>query len=179
SIIAQCAIYMAIMDYPEWDVAALIAGGGVRFYRIKRDLDLEKSIISRLKTFWFDHVLKGIPPAPKSVQDVELIYRNGDLGTIECKPQIYQAYLNVIEARQECAKAKEKKELNEFVIKEYMADHGTLVDFTDNELVTWFKDDDREVFDECAFKKAEPGLYNKYLKTRTGSRRFLLKNLKN
>ena len=177
SIIAQCAIYMAIMDYSRWDVAALVAGGGVRFYQINRDLDLERSIINRLKTFWFDHVKKGIPPAPKSVKDVELIYSNGDLGKIECKPQIYQAYLDILKAKRNCAKANEAKEVNEMIIKEYMADHGSLVDFTDKILVTWFKDNDNDKFDKKAFEKAEPELYKKYSKSKVGGRRFLVKKV--
>ena len=178
SIICQCVLYMAIFDYPQWDVAALIAGGGVRFYQVYRDLDLEKIVIDKLKKFWFENVKKRIPPEPKSVEDVELIYSSGDQGSIESNPKIYKAYLELLKARKKCAEATEEKKKSELIIKKYMSDYGLLVDFNDKEMVTWFKDTDSEKFDNDSFMENEPDMYKKYLVPKIGCRRFLPKKFK-
>lgn len=176
SIICQCVLYMAIFDYPQWDVAALIAGGGVRFYQIYRDIDLEKVVIEQLKTFWFHHVGNRIPPEPKNIDDVNVIYTNGDHDPIEATPEIYKAYLDLLKSKKKFSKVKKEKERNEFIIKEFMRDHGALLDIGDNELITWFRCKDSEVFDEKCFKLENPDLYKKYLITKNGTRRFLVKD---
>jgi putative phage-type endonuclease len=175
SIICQCVLYMSIFDYDQWDVAALVAGGGVKFYHIYRDLELEEVVLNKLQYFWFENVKKSIPPEPKTVEDVERIYSTGDHGTIESKPAIFKIYLELKKYRTECAEIEKKKKECEFAIKKYMLDHNTMIGISGNLLVTWNKDPDKEVFDKERFKQDEPELYKKYLTTKTGSRRFLIK----
>jgi len=177
SIICQCVLYMAIFDYDQWDVAALIAGGGVRFYQIKRDLELEKIVIEKLKHFWFENVQKRIPPDPKTIDEVDILYTSGNLDPIESTPDIYQKYLERLKVNQKLAKT--KKELGEidFELKYFIGDHAELVNFNDDVLISWYKDKDSEKFDTNSFKTDHPRLYKKYMVPKISCRRFLPKTL--
>ena len=178
SIIAQCVLYMAIFEYDQWDVAALIAGGGVKFYQIKRDLELEKTVFEKLKYFWFENVKKRVPPDPKTIDDANIIYDAGNLDPIESTPDIYKKYLKRFEAKKKFAKAKTELDSIDFELKKFIGDHSELTSFTDDKLITWYKDADSEKFDTALFKIDHQELYQEYLIPKIGCRRFLPKNLK-
>ncbi|UCE66676.1 MAG: hypothetical protein JSU85_01265, partial [Candidatus Zixiibacteriota bacterium] len=178
SIIAQCAMYMSIINCGRWDVAALIGGFGLKFYQIYRNLELEEVIIEKLKTFWFDHVKKGVPPESKTLDDVDMLYRYGDLDTIESIPEIYACYKELLEIVKQCKSLETKKNDIKLKIKEYMGNHQALSNFGDQIIITWIKDQDSKKFDKEAFRSDYPELFEKYQKTKIGSRRFLPKEIK-
>ncbi len=178
SIICQCILYMAIFDYNQWDVAALVAGGGVRFYQVKRDLELEKIIIEKLKKFWFENVKKRMPPEPKTIGEVDILYTSGNLDPVESTPDIYKKYLRRFKVKKTLCKIEKKLNGIDFELKSFIGDHAELTNFNDDILITWYKDKDSEVFDKDLFRIDHPRLFKKYLVPKTGCRRFLPKTLK-
>lgn len=65
--LTQCAHYMAVAEYPRWDVAAIIGAGAkisgnLALYQLERNKALESEIIAAATRFWQNHVLKKIPP---------------------------------------------------------------------------------------------------------------------
>lgn len=55
--------YMLVLDYPVWDVAALIGGStDFRIYTVERDPEWDSIITDAALSFWHNHVLPGIPP---------------------------------------------------------------------------------------------------------------------
>lgn len=54
--------YMLVMDYDAWDVAAYFGGQDLRIYTLERDREWDEIIIETTHTFWYDHVMKGVPP---------------------------------------------------------------------------------------------------------------------
>lgn len=177
SIICQCVLYMAIFDYDQWDVAALIGGGGVRFYHVKRDLELEKIVIEKLKKFWFENVKKRIPPEPKTIDEVDILYTSGNLDPIESTPDIYQKYLERLTVKKKIAKTEKELATIDFELKYFIGDHAELVNFVGDVLITWYKDKDSEKFDTDSFKSDHPRLYKKYMVPKISCRRFLPKTL--
>jgi putative phage-type endonuclease len=59
----QAAHYMLVLDYQEWDVAALIGGQELRIYSFERDKEMDELIISKGSEFWYNHVQKQVAPA--------------------------------------------------------------------------------------------------------------------
>jgi putative phage-type endonuclease len=79
--VPQVMHYMLVLDYEEWDVAALIGGNEFRYYHFFRDRDFDEAIISITSEFWNNHVVTGIPPShswyhPASKQLLKRLYRN-------------------------------------------------------------------------------------------------------
>ncbi len=58
----QCILCMAVTGVDEWDVAALIGGQDFRIYTIKRDIELETTIIERLLEWWDNYIVKNQEP---------------------------------------------------------------------------------------------------------------------
>jgi len=61
----QCRIYMALVNVDWWDLVPLFRNeDDVRIYRLHRDSKREAELLDKGHHFWFDHVLKEIPPEP-------------------------------------------------------------------------------------------------------------------
>lgn len=75
--------YMLVLDYPVWDLAALIGIDDLRLYEIERDPEMDELIIDVSHDFWHENVLKGIPPEidldhPKASDLMKRLYRGID-----------------------------------------------------------------------------------------------------
>lgn len=65
--VLQARLYMAIMDIDVWYLACHYGGNSDSNYvcrRIERDLMIEEDIIAEAESFWNDHVIPQIEPAP-------------------------------------------------------------------------------------------------------------------
>jgi predicted phage-related endonuclease len=70
----QCLWYMAAMDYPVWDVAALFGLEEPRIYTLDRDLDMEDEILYQIERFWRDCIIGGQkPPMGASEENARLL----------------------------------------------------------------------------------------------------------
>jgi putative phage-type endonuclease len=60
--ILQAAHYMAVTDLDRCDVAVLHGGFRFAIYQLRRDLDLERSMIEQLREWWNAYVVKKVEP---------------------------------------------------------------------------------------------------------------------
>lgn len=65
----QVRWYMSILNLDRWDFAVLIGGQEYHEYTIQRDLEIEEALIAQATEFWFEHVLKDVPPPPDATND--------------------------------------------------------------------------------------------------------------
>lgn len=65
---AQVAWQMAVLDYDQWHVAALV-GTDLRVFHVERDVELEASLIESGREFWFGRVLADVPPECESEEE--------------------------------------------------------------------------------------------------------------
>jgi len=54
--------YMLVLDYPQWELAAMIGMDDLRRYDIVRDPEMDELIVEVTHDFWHENVLKGVPP---------------------------------------------------------------------------------------------------------------------
>ncbi len=183
----QCAHYMAVTDADLWFLAVLIGGNQFRYYTIKRDLELEQSLIAKASRFWHDHVLAQVPPPPANVVDLETLYSVDNGQAIEATPEILdvwaeikelQAQQKAIEARmdgQTVGKTKVgglKNRLRMFIGE----NAEVLLGSEGKPLATWKASKKRrKVFDQAALERDHPELAKQYTKQVAGSRVLLIK----
>jgi putative phage-type endonuclease len=60
--IVQAAHYMAVANLDRCDVAVLHGGYKFAIYQLRRDLDLERSMIEQLRDWWHAYVVKKVEP---------------------------------------------------------------------------------------------------------------------
>ena len=135
---------------------------------------------SSLIAFWEENVVKGIPPEPKSINDAKKLYNEVDPESIatgskdDCSVVTKLRQLKI-------QKADIDKQVNETQLElmKVMGDKEILVNQSGFELATWKKTKDSEYLDTKILAEEQPDIYNKYLKTRNGFRRFVLKKEEN
>jgi putative phage-type endonuclease len=131
---------------------------------------------TQLINFWDDHVLTKKPPEAKSLSDAKKIFNHSDPEAIATAS--YDDYQQIIELQN----LKKHRDLIDTQIKDKklqvmktMGERETMVSDSGHELVTWRKTKDSNIFDSKQLLKDKPDIYNNYLKTRDGYRRFVLK----
>ena len=131
---------------------------------------------SSLIAFWEENVVKCIPPEPKSINDAKKLYNEVDPESIATGSEDDCSV--VTKLRQlKIQKADIDKQVNETQLElmKVMGDKEILVNQSGFELATWKKTKDSEYLDTKILAEEQPDIYNKYLKTRNGFRRFVLK----
>jgi putative phage-type endonuclease len=173
SYYCQCAHYMSIYDLPVTYLVVFF-GNDMPFkvYKIERDLEFEKEMIESLYDFWHNNVLKGIPPKPKTLDDVIKLYPKAK------KDKIIIAENDIIEKSFLYKELKEKeknakKEANEIKkdLKFFMKDSEIMLDFSGHKLHSWSRFEKKK-FQLDLLEKEMPEVYRKYL-TKVDSERFI------
>lgn len=150
-----------------------------RIYVIPRDNEAIEAIIAAEQSFWFNHVVPGIPPEPQTKNDTLKMFPK-DKGT-EIKADHFLVErvdrLREVKALIKDAEAEEDIIGNE--ICRYMRDASILVHpDTGKPLVTWKASKDSTKTDwESYATFADPNgtLKDQFTTTKPGSRRFLVK----
>ena len=142
----------------------------LRIYKIDADKAVQNYIRKTGTEFWFNNVIKGIPPE----KDVPFAERKSNGESIDADSSIIEkvAALKDIQAQIEALESQEKALKTE--IQDYIGENEILLDVTtEKPLATW-KSSERRTFDTERFRTENKALYNEYLKLSV-SRRFTVK----
>lgn len=172
SYVAQCAWYMAVMNYDYAKIAALFGGNDYREFHIDRDPELEAILIERGREFWFNHVTPRVPPAPANDKDVLRLFRRDNGTAIEATDNIADDCMRLKRMRDDAKLILNEAEVLETRIKINLGEAATLA-YQGQTLATWKAQQSRRL-DTNAFKVAHPDLYEQFLKT-SETRVFRLK----
>lgn len=174
SYLVQVTHYMIVTGYQRAELAVLIGGRDFRHYTIPFDQGLADILVAREAEFW-RLVETGTPPAPQSVHDLETLYAIDNGQSLVASDDLIEMVQALSATRAHLKEIEGQKGEMELVIKQALADNSVLLGDDGKPLVTWKKAKDSDRFDAKAFEKDHPDLYRQYLKTQTGSRRFLVK----
>lgn len=184
---AQAAWYLGITSQPYCDFAVLIGGQKFAIKRQERDDEVTKSLLERCELFWFDHVQKGIPPAPVNVDDVLKLFPADSGQTIEASEEVFNAFNEAKLLRERIEQAEQELTAKKLVIQSALGDAATVA-FNGVTLCTWKKAKDGAKTDWEKAARALAALYDQarsqtgqaaqsildqYTATVQGSRRFL------
>ena len=131
---------------------------------------------SELVSFWHDHILTRTSPEPESLDDAKKRYTEIDpesVATATPDDQLIWATMNTLKEERKVIDEQIKDHQLSLIKK--IGERESLVSLSGNTLVTWKRTKDSVVFDTQRFAKEKPDLYNKYMRTRSGYRRFILK----
>ena len=144
--------------------------------RYDRNDEFIGELRDELVTFWNDHVLTGKPPEPKSISDAKKVFNHTDPESVATIDD-YMVVTELRALKETVAELGRQVNEKQLEIMKIIGDKETLVSTAGYELVTWKKSKDVNYLDTKELAKSEPDIYNKYLKHRNGSRRFVLKKM--
>ena len=142
----------------------------LRIYKIDADKAVQNYIIKTGTEFWFNNVIKGIPPA----KDVPFAERKSNGESIDADSSIITKVAELKAIQEKIKQLQLQEEPLKAEIQEYIGENEILLDVTtEKPLATW-KSSERRTFDTDRFRSEHKDLYNEYLKLST-SRRFTIK----
>ncbi len=192
----QIAHQMMVLDWPEWDLAALIGGSDFRVYHIFADRGLMKDIFETEKEFYTRFIIGDEQPAfdwgnnvaqlvkkkyPKHKKGEEFnVDQNGD-------KMLREALTRLSEIKRNLKALEKDEEAKKYVIQAYMKDAEVLTWLEGQARATWrnIKDsisiDWEKIVEEIlphvsldSSKKQE--IIKKYTEDKPGYRRFVFKD---
>lgn len=175
SYLCQVAHYAAICDVPKIDIAVLIGGQDFRIYTYNRNKEFEDKIIKIACNFWNNHVLKGIPPEARSIEDISVLYPRSSSLTVKADNEISQKVTTLKALKGEEKRISEGIKKLQFEIQNFMKNADVLVDSYGNYLITWKNTVPRFAFNLKLLQKEHSDIYDKCADERLGSRVFLIK----
>jgi putative phage-type endonuclease len=179
----QCQWYMAIMDYDEWDLAALLAGTDFRIYNIKRDKSFENVLLNTGNDWWNQYIIEGKEP-PIDGSNNYLKYLNFKFKeNVEplkiATPEIEDKIIKLLQIKEETDVLEDNKSLIENELKFFIGDaEGVKSQYA---TITWKKPKDTVSIDYETLSKSllseevVESQKEKYTKIRENTRRFLVK----
>ncbi|WP_029001852.1 YqaJ viral recombinase family nuclease [Azohydromonas australica] len=143
-------------------VAALFGADELRSYPVEADAETIGAIRARGLAFWRDHVLRRLPPAPTTLEDLARLFpREGDTPALMADKELTAKVLRLRAVLAE-AKARElEAQALEFDVKRAMGDHGELLLASGARAVDW-KQRSGSYIDETALKKAHPAIAREF-----------------
>lgn len=173
--LTQVAWYCFVYDLDRADIAVLIGGNDFRIYHYHRNKHLENKIVNRAEQFWYNNIVNKTPPDPREYSDLAKLYTNPQETEIVATEDIVKKIDVIRNIEEQINKLEKQKQQYKIDVMNYIGENSYLKDPLGNQIATWKKAKARKEFDKESFKEKNKSLYNKYLKEKNGTRRFLIK----
>lgn len=146
---AQVALYCSVTEADYADIAVLIGGHEYRQYRYVREYDFEKVVIDAAVEFW-KRVTERSAPEASCLEDLKLMYSKSEAKVVESTFDINTCIIELKDLSAELKALKEKEDALKMTVFAHMKDADTL--------------------------KSEERVLATWKSTKTGARRFMLKD---
>lgn len=172
----QLQYQLGVMELQHGALAWLVSGLDFDYRDFNFEPDFYKEMTARIEEFWLKNVQEDIEPDITTAEDVCAKYMRSQLGkVVVATTETEDAVNDLKHVKEQLATLKAQQAELEDKIKIVMQDGESLLDQYGTVLCTWKTAKDSTKFDEKAFQKDAPKEYEKYLLTKQGSRRFLVK----
>lgn len=172
----QLQYQLGVMELQHGALAWLRSGIDFDYQDFDFNPDFYKEMTARIEEFWCKNVLEDIEPDITTADDVCAKYMRSQLGKVVVATTETEDAVNDLKSiKEQLATLKAQQTELEDKIKIVMQDGESLLDQQGTVLCTWKTAKDSSTFNEKALKKEMPDIYEKYLQTKQGSRRFLVK----
>lgn len=159
----QVQWYLGVTGASVCFVAALLGGQDFRIYLVQRDNEVITALQDQCRAFWFENVLKRIPPEPHTAEEVQKLFAKDDGEMVEATNEV-AADIGELRNLTEQVKALEAEQ--KIVKDRICAALGERTGFLiAGEKACTFKTQKSTRFDTTRFKKEQPETYASYVKS--------------
>jgi predicted phage-related endonuclease len=148
----------------------------IKIFTVNADEELQAYIINKSQKI-YDCIQTQTLPEAESLLDVRLLYGKSTGEVIEADDEVFKIYEALLSTREELRRIEERKELQELEIKAFMKTASELR-YGKQRLATWKNDADGSKLDAKALIEKHPKLAARFMKTKPGARKLLLKKPK-
>lgn len=167
---------LGVTDRHACIVPVLVGSDDLRFYNVIRNDRLIKEMRARCVSFWVEHVLKGIPPPPQTLEDVHALLRIRNDIIVQADEDILAWTAQLIEASAAKSMAEKRQKDLQFQILERAIGAQALESKTvegrhvikhGNAEIMTVTLQGRETLKSKELKAAHPDLYAEFVKVST------------
>jgi len=115
------------------------------------------------------------PLEPETVAQAKLLYAEDKHTSVTASLQMEHAVMALKKLKEQIKELEENEEGLQTLILNYMRESNELVTTDGNVIATWRQSKGSKKFDSKMFQSAMPDLYEQFVTTTSGSRRFLIK----
>lgn len=171
----QVQYQLGVAGYQYGSLAWLTQGRDFGYKDLAFVPDFYDWLVEEVDKFWLDNIQGKQEPTAANVQDILLKYnRHTDGKIVEVNDEIFAAYQELKEVRDELSAIEEKKTALEEKIKMGFGD-AEAISYGGQTIATWKAPKPSSKFDAKAFTAAHPDLAKEFTTPTQGARRFLLK----
>lgn len=171
----QVQYQLGVAGYQHGSLAWLTQGRNFGYKDLAFVPDFFAWLVEEVDKFWVDNIQAKQEPTAANVQDILLKYnRHTDGKIVEVNDDIFAAYQELKEVRDELSAIEEKKAALEEKIKLGFGD-AEAISYDGQTLATWKAPKPSNKFDAKAFAATHPDLAKEFTFPTQGARRFLLK----
>ena len=182
-VAAQVQFGMMIRPKPRAVLIACVGFDDFRRYDALPDPEIAARLRADAVSFWADHVVPRVPPAPVSVEDMRRRYVVSKAKPVDATDEVFGMLEQHALACGEASRAETQAEALKLEIQKFIADHDTLMHHG-RVVATWKSSKDGTVTDWKALSAEASEILNseqwgallrKHTRTRPGNRPFLNK----
>jgi putative phage-type endonuclease len=171
----QCQHYMAVTGWSTWYLAVLVLNKGFYVFKVDRNDDDIAALIEAERSFWYDHVIPGVPPEPMEQDDdlMSTLYPSDEGGYVPLH-SVSRQLKDLMYKKQKAKDLDGEITALENQIKMALGDASEGSD--DHFKVTW-KTRTSNRLDTTRLKKEQPEIYEAFTKE-SSYRTFIVKEAK-
>jgi predicted phage-related endonuclease len=174
--LTQVTWYLAITGIERADIAVLIGNTDFRIYTILRDPELENLVLEKAHHFWYEHVLKDVPPPAQTPEDCQMLFERSDPSkTLEANAETLALLERLQTLNYQGNACEEEITTLKTQIMAQMQDAEVLA-HQGQVLATWKAPKASYRLDAKRLETEERAIYEKYKVASQVSRRFVLKD---
>lgn len=158
----QVQWYCGILKLKGMFLGVLIGGADYRMYWIEARPDVFEAIKEKCKTFWFENVLKKVPPEPVNIKDVLKLYGKTNGEILEAQGDLVVDVGEYVRVDGQIKELQKEKDLLKNKVAIQLKDYEAVS--IGGQMVITYKPQTSNRFDVEKFRKEHPDLYNAYLK---------------
>lgn len=171
----QCQHYMAVTGWKVWYLAVLVLNKGFYHFTVERNEEDIAALIEAERSFWYDHVVPGVPPEPMEQDDdlMSTLYPSDEGGYVPLH-SVSRQLKELMYKKQQAKDLDSEITALENQIKMALGDASEGSD--DLFKVTW-KNRTSNRLDTTRLKTEKPDIYEAYCKE-SSYRTFIVKETK-
>lgn len=164
-----------VFDVPHIYLAVLFGGQSFRHYKLEVTQEMKDEFAQRAAKWWALCHPDAPMPEPETVDQAKKIYRATVEDAVVSTQPVETAVAALKEIKAHIKDLESKEEQITVMLQNYMKDKTAIITPYHETLVTWKASKESKSFDSKLFAQTMPDVYEKFVVTKPGARRFLVK----
>lgn len=164
-----------VFDVPHIYLAVLFGGQSFRHYKLEVTPDIKDEFLRRAAQWWAACAPEVPLPPAETTDQAKRLYRSTVEDAVVSTQPVELACEALKQIKSQIKELEEKEEQITVMLQNYMKDKTAIITPYNETLVTWKASKESKSFDSKLFAREMPDLYEKFVVTKPGARRFLVK----